>query len=169
MGPAERLSIDKPVSFHVLWTLHAAAVFLIIFRLQGNIRSTKRSRLQRKQKGMQLCCNIVVHVLLAIAECMDNLAFKEAFTYIDKVLEDHREFESFLAQQEEKRQRSFKAVEAMKRHPFFPDFCAHVGANPEAWGQETGDPEAEYEIFQEWLLAAEQDRGHVQVAGMNAI
>ena len=82
---------------------------------------------------------------------------KEPFTYIDRVQEDAAAFKEFCRSQEEQQQDALRAVQNMKLHPWFGEFCAAVGVKPEQWGLETGSPREELLLFEEWLAAAQKD------------
>ena len=84
------------------------------------------------------------------------LPSQEVFTYIDRVVNDYAEFQRWASDQEKQRQDALQAVQAMRAHPWFPDFMNAVGAaNPEEWG--FGDPVMEVAVWQEWLHHAEEE------------
>ena len=90
--------------------------------------------------------------------CVGMHPNKEPFTFIDKVVQDHQAFQDFVASQERSRAQAFKAVESMKQHPYFEEYCRAVGQPASAWEHPNGDPIVEQQLFQDWLAITEQDR-----------
>ena len=71
--------------------------------------------------------------------------------------EDARDFKEFCKSQQKQHDDAVRAVQNMKQHPWFPEFCSSVGVKPEQWGLEGGAPQEELLLFEEWLAEAEKD------------
>ena len=90
--------------------------------------------------------------------CMRAL-LQEPFTYIDRIDEDCAKFKTWLEEKAATRAAAFDQIPKMREHSWFPDFCQATGVPEDKWGHQDGDPVAELELFNEWLLHATQARG----------
>ena len=104
---------------------------------------------------------------VACAVAANSLTLQEAFTYIDKMLEDEASFRNWLSEREKLergvRNDQQKALASMLQHPLFPEFCKIVGAEPGEWGQESQHADYEVSIFEEFLVERERKKAEASI------